>query len=127
MRFYWLVMGILAVWRVTHLLSVEDGPWNILIWIRRKIASGFWASLVNCFYCLSLWVAVPFAFFIGENLKDRSFLWLAFSAGAILIERVTSREAEAPIYFEPGGHDSAVLREGENRAVGGDPTASARD
>ena len=42
MRFYWLALGILAVWRVTHLLHAEDGPWDVLYRLRRRLGDGFW-------------------------------------------------------------------------------------
>ena len=116
MRFYWLLVGTLGVWRITHLLTAEDGPSEVLVRLRRKAGSGFWGSLLDCFYCLSLWVAVPFAFFIGEAAKERSFLWLAFSAGAILLERVTSNEPAKPIYFEHGGQEDAMLRQSQSSA-----------
>lgn len=111
MRFYWLLLGVLGVWRITHLLSAEDGLMNSIVWIRRKAGSGFWGELLDCFYCLSLWVAAPFAILIGEDAKERSFLWLAFSAGAILLERGTSSQPATPAYFEHGGQDDAMLRE----------------
>jgi hypothetical protein len=120
MRFYWLVLGILAVWRITHLLSAEDGPKNLFVWIRRKAGSGFWGDLLDCFYCLSLWVAAPFAFWIGESAKERTFLWLALSAGAILLERATSNEPVTPAYFEYGGQDDAMLRPSSNSGSTGD-------
>jgi hypothetical protein len=114
LQFYWLVLGTLGVWRVTHLLAAEDGPWNVTVWIRRKAGSGFWGKLLDCFYCLSLWMAVPFALIIGEGVRERSCLWLAFSAGAILLERATSNEPAPPTYFEHGGQDDAMLRESES-------------
>jgi hypothetical protein len=119
-RFYWLVVGTLGVWRVTHLLQAEDGPWNLTVWIRRKAGSGFWGSLLDCFYCLSLWLALPFAFVIGEAAKERFCLWLAFSAGAILLERGTTNEPPAQTYFEHGGHDNAMLRESQDPTSGKD-------
>jgi hypothetical protein len=114
MRFYWLVISTLGVWRVTHLLTAEDGPWNLIVWIRRKAGSGFWGNLLDCFYCLSLWVAAPFAFFVGQTNAERFCLWLALSAGAILLHRVTPSEPVMPHYVEHGGQDHAMLREGEN-------------
>ena len=120
MRFYWLVLGTLSVWRITHLLSAEDGPWDLLVRIRRKAGSGFWAKLLDCFYCLSLWIAVPFAVLIGETIRERCFLWLAFSAGAILLERATSNEPALPTYFEHGGQDDGMLRQDEKSASGND-------
>ena len=56
--FYWLTLGILAVWRVTHLLQAEDGPWDMVVRFRLWLADGFWGRLLDCFYCLSIWVAL---------------------------------------------------------------------
>jgi hypothetical protein len=52
--------------------------------------------LLDCFYCLSLWVAAPLGFLLGENWRERVLLWPALSAGAILLERVTNRAARVP-------------------------------
>ena len=109
MRFYWLALGILAVWRVTHLLNAEDGPADLLAGLRRKAGSGLWGKLLDCFFCLSLWLAVPFAFFIGEGWKERLVLWPALSAGSILLERWFARESPPAAYVED--EHNAVLRE----------------
>jgi hypothetical protein len=97
-----LILGILGVWRVTHLLNAEDGPGDSFVWLRRLAGNGFWGSLLDCFYCLSLWVAAPFAVTLGKSPRERLLLWLALSAGASLIERQTSREPApaAPFYKE---------------------------
>jgi hypothetical protein len=102
MRFYWLVLAILCVWRVTHLLNAEDGPWNLLVRLRQRAGTGFWAGLLDCFYCLSLWIAAPLAYAIGKQWRERLLLWPALSAGAILLERVSGRKSEAPaaLFFE---------------------------
>jgi hypothetical protein len=96
MKFYWLVLGILTVWRITHLLQAEDGPWNIVIFLRRSAGDSFWGKLLDCFYCLSVWVAVPFALFLGESWWERAFLWPSLSAGAILLERLTNARPKIP-------------------------------
>ena len=96
MSFYWLVLGILSVWRIAHLLSAEDGPWDLLARIRIRLGKGVWGALLDCFYCLSLWIALPLAFLIGEGWRERLLLWPAFSAGAILLERITSGLVKAP-------------------------------
>ena len=89
MGFYWLMLGVLAVWRLTHLLNAEDGPWETVVHLRLWLGTGFWGSLLDCFYCLSLWLALPFALAIGEGWWERLLLWPALSAGAILLERLT--------------------------------------
>ncbi len=95
MRFYSLILGILCVWRITHLLQAEDGPWDLMVRLRRAVGTGFWGGLLDCFHCLSLWIAAPFAYLLGEAAVERLLLWPALSAGAILLERATRREPEA--------------------------------
>jgi len=113
MRLYWLGVGILGVWRVTHLAHAEDGPWDSVVWLRRLVGNGFWGSLLDCFNCLSLWVAAPFAWLLGGSRKERFLLWLALSAGASLVERQSGRApaAAAPFWKEEDIDD--VLREEE--------------
>ncbi len=110
MRFYGLVLGILGVWRVTHLLAAEDGPWQVMARLRRRIGRGFWGQLFDCFYCLSLWVSVPFAWLLGDSLTEQCLLWLGLSGGAILIERVTDVHASAATPYWKEEDADAVLR-----------------
>ncbi len=103
MQFYGLVLGVLAAWRMTHLLNAEDGPWDLLVKLRRLAGNGVFGSVLNCFYCLSLWVSAPLAWLLGDGWKDRLLLWLAISAGAILLQKATSREPTAGVpaeYYE---------------------------
>jgi hypothetical protein len=102
---YKALLAALAVWRLTHLLSAEDGPWKIFSRLRRAVDGSGWATLLDCFYCLSMWIAAPFAVWIGIDWPDRFLLWLALSAAAILLERVTARKevATPAAYFE---HDA---------------------
>jgi hypothetical protein len=88
-EFYLLLVGALSVWRITHLLQAEDGPWDIVVQLRRCAGNGFWGNLLDCFYCLSLWVAVPFAWLCSDTMGGRLLLWPALSAAAILLERAT--------------------------------------
>lgn len=94
-----LILGVLAVWRITHLLNAEDGPGRIFAKFRRMAGEGFWGELLDCFYCLSLWIAAPMAYFLGTSWGERLLLWPALSGAAILLERSTSRPRPA-IYKE---------------------------
>lgn len=110
-RFYWFLLAVLSVWRITHLLALEDGPWSLAARLRRALDGGFWAHLLDCFYCLSVWIAAPFAVWLGAGIKERFLLWPAISAAAILLERATARPEYTPAqYFEhEGDKDNAVL------------------
>lgn len=87
--FFGFVLGVLAVWRVTHLLNAEDGPADMFVRLRRLAGEGSWGDLLDCFYCLSLWIAAPVAFLLARGWLEGILLWLALSGGACLIERST--------------------------------------
>ena len=87
------VLCTLAVWRVTHLLAREDGPFDIVFRTRRAVGQGFFGNLLDCFLCLSLWIAVPFALLIGAGWPDRIVAWLALSGAASIVFLMTDRAA----------------------------------
>jgi len=82
-----LVLAVLATWRVTHLLASEDGPADLVVRVRARLGDGFLGRLMDCFYCLSLWVAAPLAFLVGGRPSDWVITWLALSGAACLLER----------------------------------------
>lgn len=100
MSFYWFLLGMLCVWRLTHLLAAEDGPGGAVTRLRALVAGGFWGELLDCFYCLSLWIALPLALLIGDSVLERLLLWPALSGGAILLERITSGTDKPAAYVE---------------------------
>ena len=95
MRFYRLTLGGLATWRLTHLLYAEDGPWDSVVRLRRAAGNGFWSKLLDCFQCLSLWIAAPIAFLIGESWLERILLWFTLSALAILLQLAEHHKSSA--------------------------------
>ena len=96
MTLYLLILETASVWRLTHLLSKEDGPFDLIVKIRKQAGSGFFGSLIDCFYCLSIWIALPFAIVSGQDWKERLLLWLALSGIACLLEKATEREKGRP-------------------------------
>lgn len=125
MRFYRFLLGLLFIWRVTHLLNAEDGPWDLVVRLRRWAGEGFFGQLLDCFYCLSIWIAAPLAVFLGEKAGERILLWPALSAGAILLERVTDRRPGEPpvLYIEDKEDDYGMLRRQEGTVQSGSPGA----
>ena len=113
MRFHRFLLGVLSVWRITHLLFAEDGPWEMVVELRRRAGAGFWGQLLDCFYCLSLWIAAPFAVLLGKGPRDWVLLWPALSAGAIMLERLTDRAlGKAPaLYVEDMEDEDVMLRQ----------------
>jgi len=86
-----LAVGAAAVWRISHLLHAEDGPWDILARLRKLAGNGALGKMLDCFYCVSVWVALPMALALSAAWKERLLLWPALSGAAILLERATTR------------------------------------
>jgi hypothetical protein len=96
-----LVITSLCCWRVTHLLNAEDGPGDVLVHFRRACGDGFFGKLLDCFYCLSLWIAAPLAYLVRVDWWQGWMAWLSISAGACLLERATLRTSAASYYEVP--------------------------
>ena len=78
-------LSALAVWRITHLVALEDGPFDVVVKVRSRVGQGVVGHLLDCFLCLSLWVAAPFAVVVAASWIDRAVVWLALSGAASLL------------------------------------------
>lgn len=88
------VLAVLVTWRLTHLLAEEDGPADLIVRFRSLLGNSVAGKLMDCFYCLSLWIAAPAALFVARKPLEWLMNWLALSGGACLLERITNRETE---------------------------------
>jgi hypothetical protein len=101
-----LTLAALATWRLTHLLAEEDGPADVVLRLRRAAGSSALGQVMDCFYCTSMWVALPIAIGLtSEQLAmvaergyarsrravwgRRAAVWLALSGAACLLEQAT--------------------------------------
>jgi hypothetical protein len=92
-------LAALATWRITHLLAEEDGPADVVARARANVPPGV-GRLMDCFACLSVWVAALFAPAAAQQRRNLPLTWLALSGAACLLERATA-EAAAPIDVAP--------------------------
>jgi hypothetical protein len=97
-----LVLAVLATWRVTHLLASEDGPGDVIFRLRRLLGQSVAGKMMDCFNCLSLWIAAPLALFVSNMPLEWLVTWLAVSGGACLLERMV-RE---PVLMQSAPQDS---------------------
>jgi hypothetical protein len=102
----------LATWRMTHLLVAEDGPADLVVRARRAAGSGLLGQAMDCFYCASVWVALPMTVGLSRRSNDASAAddtrwpgcrtfegvatWLALSGAACLLEQVTRTDDPSP-------------------------------
>ncbi len=102
------ILASLLTWRITHLIALEDGPGDMIVSIRMRVGNGFLGSLMDCFYCLSLWVAAPSALLLTRSIYEWPLAWLALSAMACLLERIGNQTSSTQSVQE--GAKRNVLR-----------------
>ncbi|NWF85623.1 MAG: hypothetical protein HXY18_17545 [Bryobacteraceae bacterium] len=121
MDFYWLALGTLGTWRLTHLIAMEDGPFAVIQRLRRLAGGGVLAQMLDCFYCLSMWSAALVAFPLAQSALHYVYLSLALSAGSIFLECVAHRRGdpapacEKPPALDRPANEDVLLREIEIR------------
>jgi len=87
-------MGALATWRVAHLLAAEDGPADIVVRLRVRAGAGRLGGLMDCFQCVSVWVAAPVSLAVARRADP--ITWLGLSGAACLLERAGTPPASLP-------------------------------
>ncbi|HEY7032574.1 MAG TPA: DUF1360 domain-containing protein [Thermomicrobiales bacterium] len=87
------ILAVLATWRLTHLLVAEDGPFNAVVRVRARLGDSVVGQAMDCFYCLSLWIAAPLALATARTPGEWGLTWLGLSGGACLLNRATDRNA----------------------------------
>ncbi|HJR12195.1 MAG TPA: DUF1360 domain-containing protein [Rhodanobacteraceae bacterium] len=108
-------LAALGTWRVTHLLAEEDGPADLILKLRSKFGTSVLGTLMDCFQCLSLWIAIPFTFIVTGPALAWIPVWLAVSGAACLLERLGSERTALqvePSHFPENNHD--MLRSGQD-------------
>lgn len=91
-------LAALAVWRATHLLWAEDGPGGVFANLRRWAGDGPVGAALDCFNCLSLWVAMLPAIGLASGWWQGVIGWLALSGAAVLLQRATSGGAAVEVH-----------------------------
>jgi hypothetical protein len=102
---FWInfVLATLATWRVSHLLAYEDGPRSLFAHLRAYFAGSEVGRMLDCFGCVSLWVALPAAMWLSRRLPGFCPIWLALSGAAFLLERLGGAPLIVERLVEPEG------------------------
>lgn len=88
-EWFWLLVSILTVWRLTYMLCYEAGPYNVLSKIRRVFYKAGLGKLIDCFHCTSVWISLICTVAIYKPCAESVILFLAIAAGASIIEKIT--------------------------------------
>jgi hypothetical protein len=110
------ILAVLATWRVTHLLANEDGPADLIVKLRAALGESFAGTLMDCFNCVSMWIAAPAALFVVRTPLKWVMVWLALSGSACLLQRLQPKsEIALPVTHPSEGDFSHVLWSEANR------------
>jgi hypothetical protein len=82
---------VIVVWRVTHLIALEDGPFDSIIRLRNLAGNSFFGKLMDCFYCLSIWIGFACAIYASRNFEEIVILCFYYSGTSILLEKSTNK------------------------------------
>jgi len=82
---------VIVVWRITHLICMEDGPFELVIKLRKKLGNSFLGKLMDCFYCLSIWIGLSVAVFVGSDIIEIVILTIYYSGASVLLEKITNK------------------------------------
>ena len=113
-----LTLSVLATWRVSHLIAYEDGPFDAIVRLRARAGDGVVGKLMDCPYCLSLWIAAPLALLLAGEPVAWGIAWLAISGGSSLLEKLSHRPK--------GNYDDVMLRTETRDADGPDGSVAPR-
>ena len=94
----WLILLIsaLATYRLSLMLSSEEGPLAIFARIRRKVPPKTNPGRgIRCFMCWSVWIAAAVTLYLvwlGMITKEiLPLYWFAVSGAAVLVHEICSR------------------------------------
>jgi hypothetical protein len=118
------VLVSLAVWRVTHLLAEEDGPGDVVVRLRIWLGDSIAGRAMDCFFCLSLWIAAPFAVLLAGDVLTWGLVWLALSGAACLLQRATEAH-RSTASLERNDSDVLLRSKATGAANPGSPAADS--
>jgi hypothetical protein len=80
-----LIVATLAAYRISRMITAEEGPFGAFLWLREHIDRDqqSWVGRgLNCILCVSFWVTGAIALVLGATWLE----WLGM-AGAIVMWR----------------------------------------
>lgn len=80
-----LIIAALAVYRVSRMVTDEEGPFALFSRIRDRFPPTNWVGRgLECVLCVSFWAALPVAWWLGGPW---GLTWPALSAVTVIIRK----------------------------------------
>ena len=110
-----IIIGSLAVWRLSHALVKENGPRDWFIRYRARLArkqkrSGGLFDLFSCVYCLSFWIALIAALSVSQTFFQWFGYALALSGSSMLLEVLFTKYSNTlPLVTRPAANNKVSV------------------
>lgn len=85
--FFWLVVCVLASWRLAAMLCYDAGPFNVITKVRAALVALGLGRLVACFHCTAIWSSFLVSSAVYGLGLTPLLLALAIAGAASVIER----------------------------------------
>lgn len=87
----WLAfaLAVLATYRVSHMITREDGPFDVFSQMREAIGQDSWVGRgLHCVLCVSFWLSLLAAWAAGLPLVMG---WMGVAGGVMVVHKLFDR------------------------------------
>ncbi len=91
MDWFYFIVSALAVWRLTHLLAKEDGPFDVIFLLRKNIRRSVLCQIVRLFLLPEHLDCPAFRDLAGPGLDNQNNNLVCFIGAACLLEQGTTK------------------------------------
>ena len=85
MTIYNFIILTFAVWRLARLITTDEGPFRIFIYLRKAMFKLQLGSLIECIHCTIIWCSLIAILFYPVSIETL-ISCLAISGGASFLE-----------------------------------------
>lgn len=82
-------LAALAVYRLAHLVAIDEGPLQLFLILRTAVGQRhWWGRGLHCPLCISFWLAMVPAGYFAATAADFALYWLGLAGAAVLLHRI---------------------------------------
>jgi hypothetical protein len=87
-----MLLAVLAVFRLSVLIALEDGPFDVLSLARERVGQTTWVGRgLHCPLCISFWLSLAAGFYLAQWGGSWALYWLGVAGAVNLVYRISSQ------------------------------------
>lgn len=95
------LLAVLAVYRLSHMVALEDGPFDVFANLREKTGQTDWIGRgLHCALCISFWLSgffgVVWLWLLTGIVQSpySTLFWLGTAGGCLVLHKLLYRDAD---------------------------------